>query len=60
MFLGNVITFKNGISFEEKVYNKHIINTVACSDALYHVSWIFLDLTHSYSTLCVSCDTLIQ
>ena len=24
----NVITFKNGIPFEEKVYNKQIINTV--------------------------------
>ena len=41
-----VITFKKGISFREKVYNKQIIYTVPWSDALHHVSWIFLDLTH--------------
>ena len=30
---------------EEKVYNKLIINTVTWSDALYHISRIFPDLT---------------
>ena len=32
-----VITFKNGILFEKKVYDKQIINTVTWSDTLFHV-----------------------
>ena len=36
-----VITFKNGISFEEKVYNKQIINTVTWYDALCHACGYF-------------------
>ena len=41
-----IITFKNGISLREKVYNKQIMNTITSSDALYHVLWIFPNLKH--------------
>ena len=38
--------FENRISFEEKVNNKQIINAVTLPDALYHVSYMFSDLTN--------------
>ena len=53
-----VIMFTTGISLEDTVCNKQIINEVTWSATFYHILWIFLDLTHDtwYST---SCDILL-